>query len=119
MQFCNPIGSPDGPSLGQHFNINKPVVVDGALRSELPITIARLWRCDDEYHLTACEGRTVPPVRKLTGNHALVEVPDRSVPDWFDALCHAGMPHHVVLFVGHHQEMLRRLARTMKIDWLA
>ena len=119
VQLCNPIGSPDGPSLGQHFNIKKPLVVDGALKTDLPVTIARLWRCDDQYHLTACEGRTVAPSRKLTGNYALVEVLDRDVREWFDALCHAGMPHHVVLFIGHHQETFRRLARAMKVAWIA
>lgn len=117
IQLCNPVGSADGPSLGAHFNIKKPLVVDGVLRTDLPITIARLWRCDDQYHLTACHGRTIAPVRKLTGNHALVEVADRDVRGWFDDLCHAGMPHHVVLFVGHHQETFRRLARAMKINW--
>lgn len=118
LQLCNPIGSADGPSLGEHFNIRKPLVVDGPLRADRPVTIARLWRCDDQYHLTACEGRAVPPVRKLTGNHALVEVPDRDVREWFDELCHAGMPHHVVLFIGHHRDTFRRLARAMKINWV-
>jgi L-fucose isomerase-like protein len=118
LQLCNAVGPTDGPSLGSHFNIDKPLVVDGALRTDMPVTIARLWRCDDRYHLTACEGRTVPPGRKLTGNYAVVQVADRNVPDWFDTLCHAGMPHHVVLFVGHHRETFRRLARSLKIEWL-
>lgn len=118
FQFCEPIGSPGGPSLGKHFNITKPLVVDGALRTNLPLTIARLWRCDNRYHLTACEGRSIPPRRKLTGNHALVEIGDRDVRQWFDSLCHAGMPHHVVLFAGHHRDTFRRLARTMKIQWI-
>lgn len=118
LQVCNAAGSVDGPSLGKHFNIEKPLVVDAPLRSDLPVTIARLWRCDDRYHLTACEGRTIPARRKLTGNHALVEVPDRDVRRWFDDLCHAGVPHHVVLFVGHHRDPFRRLARAMKVDWM-
>jgi L-fucose isomerase-like protein len=119
LQLCNPVGSPEGPSLGLHFNVIKPLVVDAALRTDLPVTIARLWRCDDRYHLTACEGRTIPPRRKLTGNHCLVEVPDRDVRGWFDTLCHAGVPHHLVLFVGHHHETFRRLARDINVDWLA
>jgi hypothetical protein len=119
VQWCYPVGSAQGPSLGLHFNIKKPLVVDGVLRSDLPVTIARLWRCDDRYHLMAREGRTVAPRRKLTGNHCLVEVASgRDVREWFDELCHAGMPHHVVLFVGEHREMLRRLARCMNVNWL-
>jgi len=118
LRLCEAVGSPGGPSLGKHFNITKPLVVDGALRTNMPVTIARLWRCDDRYHLTACEGRTAPPRRKLTGNHALVELGDRDVREWFDSLCHAGVPHHLVLFAGHHREIFRRLARAMKIDWL-
>jgi L-fucose isomerase-like protein len=118
LQVCNAIGAPDGPSLGKHFNIEKPLVVDAALRSDVPVTIARLWRCDDRYHLTACEGRTIPARRQLTGNHALVEVPDRDVRRWFDDLCHAGVPHHVVLFTGHHRDPFRRLARAMKVEWM-
>jgi len=118
LQVCNAVGSSDGPSLGQHFNINKPTVVDAPLRSDLPVTIARLWRCDDQYHLTAVEGRTIPARRKLTGNHALVEIPDRDVRTWFDDLCHAGVPHHVVVFIGHHRDPFRRLARAMKVQWM-
>lgn len=118
LQVCNAIGSPDGPSLGRHFNITKPLVVDAALRSDLAVTIARLWRCDDRYHLTACEGRTIPARRKLTGNHALVEVHDRNVRDWFDTLCHAGVPHHVILFTGHHRDTFRRLSRMIGTEWL-
>jgi L-fucose isomerase-like protein len=117
-QLCNPCGSAGGPSLGVHFNINKPLVVDAMLKSDVPMTIARLWRCDGRYHLTAFEGRTIPMRRKLTGNTALVEVANKDVYDWFDELAHAGMPHHVVIFAGHHQETLRRLARMMRIDWM-
>jgi L-fucose isomerase-like protein len=119
MQWCYPVGSAQGPSLGLHFNIKKPLVVDGALRSDLPVTIARVWRCDDRYHLMAREGRTVTPRRKLTGNHCLVEVAGGGgVREWFDELCHSGMPHHVVLFVGEHRERFRRSARCIGMDWL-
>ena len=118
QRLCEPAGSPGGPALGRHFNVVKPLVVDAMLRTGVPVTIARLWRCDDRYHLTACEGRSVPPRRKLTGNHALVEVPDRDVREWFDSLCHAGVPHHLVLFMGNHRESFRRLARALKIDWM-
>jgi L-fucose isomerase-like protein len=114
-----PLSMLDGPSLGGHFNIEKPLVVDGPLRSDQPVTIARIWRCDDRYVATAFEGRTIPPRRKLTGNQALMQVDGGGVADWFDALCHAGMPHHPVLFIGHHRERFRRLARMLGIGWIS
>jgi L-fucose isomerase-like protein len=119
LEWCNPVGSPQGPALAKHFNIQKPMVLEGPLRTDVPVTISRLWRCDDAYHLTAAEGRIVQPRRKLTGNYASVELPDRDVREWFDTLCHAGVPHHVVLFAGSHRDALRRAARAMKVDWLA
>ena len=116
--MCEPVGRPGGPTLTRHFNIERPMVVDGTLRSNEDVTIARLWRCDDRYHFTAFEGKTVPMRRKLTGNGALVEVGGGDVRQWFDTLCHAGFPHHPVVFYGRHRELLRRMARMLKADWL-
>jgi L-fucose isomerase-like protein len=118
LQMLNAIGrSADGPSLAMHFNIAKPLVVDGPLKVDQPVTVARLWRCDGQYHLTAFEGRTIPMARKLCGNTALMET-DRDVPQLFDQLIHAGLPHHVVLFYGHHRDRFRRLARLLNLHWL-
>ena len=114
-----PLGMCENASLALHFNNGKPIVIDGELRLDEPVTVARLWRCDDQYHMMAFEGRTVPPRRKLTGNSGLVELTGGDVPQWFDALCHAGMPHHPVLFYGHHRERFRRLARLLNVQWLA
>jgi len=116
--MCDRVGSPGQPTLARHFNIERPMVVDGTLRSDETVTIARLWRCDDRYHLTAFEGKTLPMRRKLTGNSALVEVDGGNVRTWFDTLCHAGFPHHPVVFYGHHRELLRRMARLLNADWL-
>jgi hypothetical protein len=85
----------------------------------MPVTIARLWRCDNRYHLTAFHGRTIAEGRPLTGNTAWVDVSDGlNVPEKFDALCHAGMPHHVTIFEGHHSASLKRLARSLAIHWV-
>jgi L-arabinose isomerase len=46
-------------------------------------------------------------------------VADRNVREWFDTLCHAGLPHHVIVFAGHSRETFRRLARMLQIDWVA
>ena len=47
-----------------------------------------------------------------------VEIAGAGVRQWFDTLCHAGMPHHPVLLKGHHRESLRRLARMLGMVWL-
>ena len=119
-----PLDMLDAPSLGAHFNIKKPTVVNGALRVGEPVTVARAWRCDDRYQLTAFEGRTVAPRRTVTGNAGWVEVDDvgnrgGGVPALFDRLCHAGLPHHPVLFYGRHADAFQRLARMLRIQWVA
>jgi L-fucose isomerase-like protein len=123
MNMCNPVGTQGGPMLRQHFNVVKPLVVDGQVRVHEPVTITRLWRCDNRYHMTAFEGRTIPSRRQVTGNMVLVELAETelarngSVPERFDRLVHAGMPHHVLLNFGHHAETVRRLARALGLEW--
>ena len=48
-----------------------------------------------------------------------MRVEGAGVRNWFDELCHAGMPHHPILFTGHHRQTFRRLARVLKIEWLS
>jgi hypothetical protein len=36
--------------------------------------------------------------------------------EWFENMCHAGMPHHVTVIQGHHSAFLKRLARVLKIE---
>jgi L-fucose isomerase-like protein len=125
MNMCNRPGSAGCPTLRQHFNVVKPLVVDGQVRVDEPATVSRLWRCDGRYHMTAFEGRTIPSRRQVTGNMALFELgeADRArhgdVPERFDRLVHAGLPHHVLLTFGHHGETLRRLARALGLEWCA
>jgi L-fucose isomerase-like protein len=113
-----PLGMCEKPSLATHFNINKPLVVDGSLRVDEPVTIARLFRVDDRYHLTAFEGQTIAPRRHITGNTALARVDGGNVRRRFDDLCHAGMPHHPVVFYGRHAEAFRRVARALDVTWV-
>jgi L-fucose isomerase-like protein len=113
-----PLGMCEQPSLARHFNITKPLVVDGSLRVDEPVTIARLWRVDDRYQMTAFEGQTIPPQRKITGNMAFVRVDGGGVRRWFEDLCHHGYPHHPVVFYGRHADTFRRLARVMGIGWI-
>ena len=123
MNMCAAAGTEGAPSLARHFNIVKPLVVDGRIREDEEVTVSRLWRCDGAYHMTAFEGRTIAPRRKLTGNTVLVELSETeltrrgTVPELFDRLVHAGMPHHVLLSFGTHAETFRRLARAMGVHW--
>jgi L-fucose isomerase-like protein len=103
--------------LGRHFNNGLPLVIDAQLAVDRPITLCRIWHCDGATHLMACDARTAAPRRKLTGAHGLAVVEDRSIPEWFDQLCHEGMPHHVSLVPGHHARLLRRAARQLGIRW--
>jgi len=89
-----------------------------AMHADQPITIARLWRCDGCYHLTAFDARTAAPRRRLLGAHGMAVVDGPSVPARFERLCHAGMPHHVTVFPGSHVDLLRRLARPIDLQWL-
>ena len=117
LEMCNAVGSEDGPTLGTHFNGGQAGVVDGPLRLATEVTITRLWRCDNAYHMTAFEGRAIPSTRKVSGNSLLVEVDGGKVPERFDDLIHAGMPHHVLAVPGKVAESFRRLARLLHVAW--
>jgi L-fucose isomerase-like protein len=119
MTMCDQVGSEYGPELDLHFNIAKPYVVNGRIRAGEAVTVMRLWRCDNQYLLTAFEGQTLVPQRKVTGNSVLVEIVGESVSSRFDRLLHAGLPHHVLLSFGHHAETFRRMARLLRIEWCA
>lgn len=119
LNLCDPVGTATGPRLAKHFNIHKPLVVNSSLKVGIPITIARLWRCDDSYHMMAADGETIQPKRELKGTNGLATIHGKDVIDWFDELCHEGMPHHVAVFPGHHADTLRRFARQIGIGWVS
>lgn len=111
-------GQPGGPLLARHFNIKKPMVVESSLRTGMPATLVRFWRCDGNYYATARDCKTVAPRRHLMATNSLVELARQDPGEWFEELCHAGMPHHVALFEGNHEAMFRRLARMMKMKFV-
>lgn len=117
LDMCEAVGSEDEPSLGSHFNGAKPFVLDGRLRTGSPVTISRIWSCGGRYHLTAFEGQGVAPRRRVTGNSLLVAVDGGCVPERFDRLIHAGMPHHVTVHLGRHAAMFRRFSRLVGAEW--
>ncbi len=118
VQLCQPAGAPGAPVIARHFNIKKPAVLEATLRQDMPVTVARFWRCDGHYWLTAREGQSIRPRRRLMGTNALVHLPGENPESWFRQLCYAGMPHHVVLFAGHHTACLRELARLLEMRWI-
>ena len=114
-QWCEPASL----SLGRHFNNQKPVVLNGMLKADQPITLTRLWHYDGRYRLMAVDGQTARPHRRLKGTYGVAILADRDIPAWFDGLCHAGMPHHLVLFQGHHTAELKRFARLLGLSMAA
>jgi L-fucose isomerase-like protein len=115
MSMCEPAGKPGGPQIARHFNIKKPAVVEATIRADMPITVYRFWRCDGKYFLTAREGETIKPKRHLMATNALAKM-NCDPREWFEELCHAGMPHHVAVVQGHHAALLKRLARAMNMQ---
>ena len=118
MSLCAPAGMAGGPQIARHFNIKKPAVVEATLRENMPITVTRFWRCDGEYYLTAREGRTIKPRRHLMGTNALARLEKQDPREWFEELCHQGMPHHVAVFEGHSAELFRRLGRVLGMRYI-
>lgn len=117
FQLCPAVGAPGGPRLSRHFNNRKPLCVDAELRAGMDVTLFRLWSCDGRYNLTAVEARTEKLSQTLVGNSVGLRL-ERSVPRWFDDLCHAGMPHHLSIAEGKYADRLRRFARLFNISFL-
>ena len=114
-----PWSKPGSVSIGHHFNNDLPGVVNSELQPDTDVTLARFWQCDGAYRLTAAPARLSQPERPLKGVAATAELRDREADAWFEAVCHAGMPHHLVVLRGNHTDALRRLARLLGVDWLA
>lgn len=116
--LLQPPGTDGAPRLARHFNDRKPAVVEGVVRPDMPVTVFRVWNCDDTYRMAALEGRTEAPRRALMGTNGLARIDGGTVDERFRTLLHAGLPHHVAVFQGHRRESLRRLARLTRIDWV-
>ena len=118
FDLSEPVGTEHGPRLTKHFNIKKPMVLESWLKAGMDITVFRLWRCDGQYFMTARDGCTIQPQRDLAGTNGLARIKGGNVHQWFVDLCHAGMPHHIAIFQGHHSDTLRKFARLMNIKWV-
>lgn len=115
VSLCDPVGTPGGPRITKHFNIKKPACLEATIRTGMPITVYRFWRCDGKYLFTAREGETIKPKRHLMMTNALARM-NCDPREWFEEFCHAGMPHHVAVIQGHHAKFLERLARVLNIQ---
>ena len=117
LSLCEPVGAPGGPRVARHFNIKKPAVIETTIRAGMPVTVFRFWRLNGKYFLTAREGETLKPRRQLMATNGLARM--NAVPhEWFEELCHAGMPHHVAVVKGHHKALLRRMACVMGMTFV-
>ncbi|HEX7008502.1 MAG TPA: hypothetical protein VF184_00880 [Phycisphaeraceae bacterium] len=108
----------DSFSLGRHFNNHKPMVVNAALAAEQPVTLARIWRCDGRYWMTACHARTIRPSQRLAGTYGQITLDGHSPRRWLEHRCHQGMPHHLTMFPGHHLDNFQALARHLRLEWV-
>jgi L-fucose isomerase-like protein len=117
ISLCEPVGKPGGPQLARHFNIKKPTCLEATIRADMPVTVFRFWRLGGKYFFTAREGETIKPKRHLMATNGLVRMKDNPL-EWFENMCHAGMPHHVAIVQGHHAALLKRLARVLNIPSL-
>ena len=117
ISLCEPIGKPGGPCIARHFNIKKPTIIEATIRADMPITVFRFWRLDGKYFFTVREGETIKPKRHLMATNGLVRMKDNPL-EWFEDMCHAGMPHHVAVIQGHHAALLKRLACVMNIQFI-
>jgi L-fucose isomerase-like protein len=117
ISLCEAPGTPGGPRIANHFNIKKPAVIEATLRAGMPVSVFRFWRLDGKYLLTAREGETIKPRRHLMATNGLARMKEDPT-EWFENLCHAGMPHHVAVVQGHHAAMLKRFARTMEMEFV-
>jgi hypothetical protein len=83
----------------------------------MPVSVFRFWRLGGKYFLTAREGRTLKPKRHLMATNGLAQM-DCDPREWFEGMCHAGMPHHVSVVEGHHAAAFKRLVRALRIPFL-
>jgi L-fucose isomerase-like protein len=102
-------------TIARHFNSNKPAVVDGWIAEDQPVTIFRMWHDREGYSFVARDAVTVAPNRHLRGTNGRIRL-DENVHEFFDLVCHAGMPHHLAVMPGHNAKLFTRLGRLLGMD---
>lgn len=109
---------PESIRLARHFNNRLPLVREGQLAPGCQVTLARFWRCDGTYRITALEAETAESPLHFAGTVGLAVVEGVDIRQWFNAMCHEGMPHHVAVLQGHQTGKLRSLARMLRVRWI-
>jgi len=112
--MCQPIGTPEGPTLNVHFNTDKPLTVDAELLHGMDVTFFRFWRMVDYYFLAIGEGKVEKPPRTIVGCAGNIRVPGGGVNKFFLDVCNLGMPHHVVVMKGLYGAQLRQFAERFR-----
>ncbi len=118
FQLCQPVGSEGGPRIARHFNNDNPAVVNADLRPDMPVTIYRVWHCDNEYRMMAFEGQIIHPPKRFKGTNGFAQVNGMSLNRSFRRLCQEGMPHHVSVVEGHHAALFERFAERAEISFI-
>jgi len=108
LDMCPSVDSPGGPRLANHFNIDKPTVVEATIEADKALTLFSFWRVGEEYRAMWIEGQTLPVEHPLAGNHARFRADEGDLFDRFDDWMQAGLPHHVAVFQGRQGRRLRR-----------
>lgn len=116
LQMCKGLDSDRPPSIGRHFNNQKPAVIDATLKTGIPITLFRLWHLNGKYLFTAIEGDTVEPKRHLKGTNGVGYFANVDIPSYFKRMLRKGFPHHPVIAEGHFKKHLVSLAESMGIE---
>ena len=118
LQLANPVGTPGGPALDVQFNNKRPTVVESTIRPGMDVTAFRLWRYNNQYHLTALEGRTEQPLKHIMATNGRFVTHRVDICHWFEEMVQLGMPHHLCIIQGHHGDTLRRIARLSGFTWV-
>jgi len=118
FQLSEPIGSPGEPKLDVQFNNKLPTVVESSIRSGMNVTAFRLWRYQNQYHVTALEGTTEKPKRHIMATNGRFVTQQVNVLQWFEDMVQVGMPHHLCIVEGHHRDTLRRISRMSGFKWV-
>ena len=113
-EMCQPMGTPEGPTLNVHYNTGKPITIDAELLYGMDVTLFRFWRMGNRYSLAIGEGKVEKPPRFIEGCAGTVRISGGGVNRFFLDVCNLGMPHHVVVMKGHYGIQLRQFAERFR-----
>ena len=116
LQLCEGLDSHLPPEIGLQCNNRRPAVVNATLKTDMPVTLFRLWHLNGKYLFTAIEGETVKPKRHLMGTNGAARFNSVNIRKYFRKLLGKGFPHHPVIAEGHVREHLYILAQMFNLE---